>query len=112
MADVFRDLAVRLEQRAAEAAELRTRLELTEQTQSTIDAERRRVLEELAAERRRREEAERERDDLRRQLEPPQSPTPSPQAPEGTTPQPERQEAEEPAQRPTGVPWWRRMFGG
>ena len=44
--------------------------------------------------------------------EPPQSPTPSPQAPEGTTPQPERQEAEEPAQRPTGVPWWRRMFGG
>jgi chromosome segregation ATPase len=100
MADVFRDLAVRLEQRAAEAAELRTRLELTEQTQSTIDAERRRVLEELAAERRRREEAERERDDLRRQLEPRESPTPSP----------EREAAEEPAQR---RPWWRsRWFGG
>ena len=93
MADVFRDLAVRLEQRAAEAAELRTRLELTEQTQSTIDAELRRVLEELAAERRRREDAERERDDLRRQLEPRESPTPSP----------------EPAQP---GPWWRRIFGG
>ncbi len=119
MADVFRDLAVRLEQRAAEAAELRTRLELTEQTQSTIDAERRRVLEELAAERRRREEAERERDDLRRRLEPPQSPTQPPEASEGATPQPpaalpEREAAEEPAQPrpPAALPWWRRFFGG
>jgi hypothetical protein len=41
-----------------------------------------------------------------------ESPTPSPQASEGTRPSPEREEAQEPAQRPTGVPWWRRWFGG
>ncbi len=69
MADVFRELATRLEQRAAEAAELRTRLELTERTQSTLEDDRRRAMEELAEERRRREEAERERDDLRRELD-------------------------------------------
>jgi Helix-turn-helix domain len=39
MADVYRDLATRLEHRAAEAAELRTRLELTERTQSTFEEE-------------------------------------------------------------------------
>src|SRR5438270_10693500 len=33
--DAMRDLAIRLESRAAEAAELRTRLELTAQAQST-----------------------------------------------------------------------------
>jgi hypothetical protein len=38
--EAMRDLAVRLESRAAEAAELRTRLELTEVTQSTIEEER------------------------------------------------------------------------
>ncbi len=69
MADVFRELATRLEQRAAEAAELRTRLELTERTQSTLEDDRRRAMEELAEERRRREAAERERDDLRRKLD-------------------------------------------
>ena len=37
--DVMHDLALRLENRAAEAAELRTRLELTEKTQSTIEGE-------------------------------------------------------------------------
>ncbi len=44
--------------------------------------------------------------------EPRESPTPAPEAPEGTRPQPERGEAEEPAQRPTGVQWLRRWFGG
>jgi hypothetical protein len=38
--EAMRDLAVRLESRAAEAAELRTRLELTELTQSSIEEER------------------------------------------------------------------------
>src|SRR5215204_4755627 len=38
--EAMHDLAVRLENRAAEAAELRTRLELTERTQSTIEQER------------------------------------------------------------------------
>jgi predicted nuclease with TOPRIM domain len=41
----MRDLAVRLENRAAEAAELRTRLELTERTQSTIEEERKQLRE-------------------------------------------------------------------
>ncbi len=68
LADVLREMAARLESRAEEAAELRVRLELTEQAQSTLDDERRQALEELAEERRRREEAERERDDLRREL--------------------------------------------
>src|SRR5215207_11260247 len=43
--DVMHDLAVRLENRAAEAAELRTRLELTERTQSTVEEERNRLRE-------------------------------------------------------------------
>jgi aminopeptidase N len=64
IADVLRDMAARLERRAEEAAELRVRLELTEQTQSTLEDERRRALEELAGERRRREEVEQERDEL------------------------------------------------
>jgi Helix-turn-helix domain len=46
MADVYRDLATRLEHRAEEAAELRTRLELTERTQSTLEEEAHRLREE------------------------------------------------------------------
>ena len=37
MADVLRGMAMRLEQRAAEAAELRIRLELTARAQSTME---------------------------------------------------------------------------
>ena len=37
-----------------------------------------------------------------------ESPTPSPEASEGTTPQPEREEAEETAQP---RPWWRKIIG-
>jgi hypothetical protein len=51
--------------RAEEAAELRVRLELPERAQSTLEYERRLALEELSKERRRREEAERERYRLR-----------------------------------------------
>ncbi len=40
---------------------------------------------------------------------PRESPTPPPEASEGTTPQPEREAAEESAQR---APWWRGWFGG
>jgi hypothetical protein len=43
--DAMHDLAVRLENRAAEAAELRTRLELTAKTQSTVEDERRQLQE-------------------------------------------------------------------
>jgi colicin import membrane protein len=68
-ADIVREMTARLERRAEEAAELRVRLELTERAQSTLEDERRQALQELEDERRRRAEAERERDDLRRQLE-------------------------------------------
>ncbi len=66
------------------------------------------VREELGRERERRESAERRVEELERQLEPRESPTPPPEASEGTTPQPERGAAEEPAPRP----WWRGWFGG
>src|ERR687897_1985181 len=58
----IRELADRLAEEAARAAEYRVRLELTEQTQSTLESE-------LATERVRREQAERERDELRQILE-------------------------------------------
>jgi hypothetical protein len=69
IADVLREMAARLERRAEEAAELRVRLELTERAQSTLEAERRRALEELGEARRRLAESERERDELARELE-------------------------------------------
>jgi hypothetical protein len=47
------------------AADLRARLQLTERAQSTLEDELRRALEELAGERRRRQEVEQERDELR-----------------------------------------------
>ncbi len=46
LADVLRDMAARLEERAAEAAELRTRLELTARAQSTVEEEARGLREE------------------------------------------------------------------
>ncbi len=46
LADVLRDMAARLEERAAEAAELRTRLELTARAQSTVEEEARELREE------------------------------------------------------------------
>jgi hypothetical protein len=58
--DAMRDLALRLESRAAEAAELRTRLELTAQTQSTVEEERKQLEEELAKERERAEQLQAE----------------------------------------------------
>src|SRR5215211_3911285 len=49
IADVLREMSARLESRAEEAAELRVRLELTERAQSTLEDERRQVLQELEA---------------------------------------------------------------
>jgi hypothetical protein len=60
--EAVRVLAERLEDAAARAAEYRVRLELSERAQSTLEAD-------LSEERGRREAAERERDELRRQLE-------------------------------------------
>ena len=113
IADVLRDMSASLVARAEEAAELRVRLQLTEQAQSTTEEGRRRAEEELAEERRRREEAEREREDLRRELEalrearegsessaPTQDPTPTPGGSQAAPQDPERRS------------WWRRVFGG
>jgi hypothetical protein len=58
----IRELADRLVEEASRAAELRVRLEIAEKAESTLR-------EELAEERRRREEAERERNDLRQELD-------------------------------------------
>ena len=60
--EAIRVLVERLEDAAARVAEYRVRLELSERTQSTLEAD-------LAEERRRREAAERERDELRRRLD-------------------------------------------
>jgi hypothetical protein len=113
IADVLREMAARLERRAEEAAELRVRLELTEQTQSTLEDDRRRVLEELAEERRRREAAERERDELRRDLQAAQRPQESPETVAEMPMRPEPSEAREETQEAAQPrSWWRRVFGG
>ena len=97
----IRELADRLAEEAARAAEYRVRLELTEQTQSTLESE-------LAAERQRREDAERERDELRLRLERPSEPR---DVPETATEVPSGDKA---PSANTGEPrtsWWRRFFG-
>jgi hypothetical protein len=102
--EALRHAIERVEARTAEATEFRIRLELTEQAQSTLQ-------EELIEERRRREEAERERDDLRRELFPPgearESPETAEEEPERPEPHPATVESQESVQRP----WWRRVFG-
>jgi hypothetical protein len=72
--EAIRVLAGRLEDAAARAAEYRVRLELSERAQSTLEAD-------LTEERRRREAAERERDELRRRLEARPEPRESPVSP-------------------------------
>ncbi|HEY6711485.1 MAG TPA: hypothetical protein VI055_04380 [Rubrobacter sp.] len=78
-------------------------MEISEKAESTLR-------EELAEERRRREKAERERDDLRRELYTLREPRESPQTveePERAEPRSSSGEAQEGARRP----WWRRVFG-
>ena len=93
--EAIRVLAERLEDAAARAAEYRVRLELSERAQSTLEVD-------LAEERRRREAAERERDDLRRQLEtrpePRESPVSSAPTETPTPPAGDTQEAREATQ--------------
>ena len=100
----LRHLIARLEARTEEATELRIRLELTERAQSTLE-------DDLAEERRLREEAEREREDLRRKLEalrgPPQGAGTLEEAPERVQPQSAAGEAQQGTRRP----WWQRWFG-
>ncbi len=99
----IRELADRLAEEAARAAEYRVRLELTEQAQSTLESE-------LTAERQRREEAERERDELRLRLERPPDPPEAPAtAAEGTDRGEVPSEQQEPVQRRS---WLYRFFFG
>src|SRR5215207_11223616 len=102
--EALRHAIERVEARTAEATELRIRLELTEQAQSTLH-------EELFEERRRREEAERERDALRRRLEsrePQEAPTDATEQPRRVESRPATGGAQEATER---RPWWRRVFG-
>ena len=123
--NAVRELADRLAEEAARAAEYRVRLELTEQAASTVRAE-------LEDERRRREAAERELDELRRLLETraeERQESPKPAAGAADAPPEERGDAVPPAPQPGRAeppapvtspreepagprPWWRRMFGG
>ena len=98
-----RELADRLAEEAARAAEYRVRLELTEQAQSTLE-------EQLAMERQRREQAERECDELRLKLERPPEPRDVPETvPEGTVRGEVPPEAQEVIQRRS---WLYRFFFG
>ena len=102
----IRELADRLAEEAARAAEYRVRLELTEQAQTSLE-------EELATERRRREEAERERDELRQRVEVPSEPREatekgSDKGSEETTKGEVTQEPQKTSERRS---WWRVFFG-
>ena len=87
LADVLRDLAGRLEARIAEATELRTRLEITEQAESTLRDERERLLADIERER---SERENDRQRVEEELQ--------------------RLRAELEAERSKG--FWARLFGG
>jgi transposase len=124
---LVRDLTTEVSRRSSEAAELRTRLELTERAESSqrealeqrletervrreqAEQDRDKLAEEKAAERLRREEAEREREELRQRLEaavearePLQTPSEGPDR--GDVPP----GSEHPVERPS---WWRKFFG-
>src|SRR5918994_744596 len=99
----IRELADRLAEEAARAAEYRVRLELTEQAQSTLESE-------LAEERQRREDAERERDELRLRLE---SPPELQDGPETASEDTDRREVPPKPQEPTERrSWLYRFFFG
>ncbi len=109
--EALRHAIDRLEARTVEATELRVRLELTEQAQSSLE-------DQLAQERRRREEAERERDELRQRLEALSEPRDEPEtdaetsgcdAPEEPT---DAQEAAREPEETARRPWWIRWLGG
>jgi DNA-binding transcriptional MerR regulator len=108
LADIIRDLAAEAARMAAEAAEFRTRLELTANAESTLR-------EQLERERERADRLEAELASLREARQP--SPAP-PGASETVSETPEGTDDDTPtdrADRETGVQrrssWWRRFFG-
>lgn len=99
----IRELADRLAEEAARAAEYRVRLELTEQAQSSLE-------EELVAEQTRREQAERERDELRLLLE---GRLDAPGAPETSSEGPGSDVVPQKQQEPSeSSSWLKRFFFG
>jgi excisionase family DNA binding protein len=100
--EIVRDYTHELGDLREELGAERARREMAEST----------LREGMAEERRRREEAERERDYLRRELfglrEPRESPQTVEEEPDRAESHPNRVESQEPVRRP----WWRRMFGG
>jgi len=113
VAAVIRDMAARLEERTAEAVEYRTRLELTELAQSSIETERERLREDLARERERADRAERRLEELEALPEPRESPEAAPEPSEVTKPRSTTEGQQEPSSRPEEEQrsWWRRVFG-
>ncbi len=106
----IRELANRLVEEASRASEFRVRLEISEKASSTLR-------DDLAEERRRREEAERERDDLRRELyalvnAPREAPQTVEEEPEGSEPRPYAGGPQEGVQPRPRTPWWRRILRG
>ncbi len=109
LAEVIRDLTAELVHKAASEAELRTRLELSAQAESSVQAERERLLEDLARERERADRLEAELQEARNlSLEPPED------APETATTSSEGsgEEGSVPPEQPgQSRSWWRRFFG-
>lgn len=106
LVDLVRDLSAEVTRRSSEAAELRTRLELTERAESS---QREALEQRLDAERLLREQVESERDQLAEELEALGKALDAPETASedigGVEVPPEPQE---PAQRRS---WWRRFFG-
>jgi len=102
--EAIRYLADRLERRTTEAAELRTRVELTERAESTLQTEKDRLREDLERERRERQQEREERLKVQRKAE--QLEQERSQAQEEA----QKLQAELEAERSKG--FWRRLFGG
>ena len=122
LADVIRELAARVEERTAEAVEMRMRLQITEQAQSTVEEEARRLREENEQLRQELEALRGARASSQASSEEFHGGTHAPPIPEHPVERPEskehtlygtsRQEAEESLQKRSERPsWWRRFFG-
>jgi regulator of replication initiation timing len=92
MADVIRELAARVEERTAEAVEMRVRLELTERAQSTIQEQARKIQEEA-------QQLREENEQLRQKLEALRVTREAAESAEGGPYGTSRQEAEDSLQR-------------
>jgi predicted RNase H-like nuclease (RuvC/YqgF family) len=110
LVELVRDLSEEVTRRASEATELRTRLELTERAESS---QREALEQRLETERLRRDQAEQERDELRRRLESIQEMRDAlvtgAEPVEDTDTPPHQDGPETVVQRRSS--WWRRWFG-